>query len=312
MAGLSRFFRAGEFPRWLVLAAIMVVGWSFWFTAPEPQPEPPRATAGETPPLPPADAAPIFAGVTDRTPIKLGDTAAYAALLERARTIPPSQLAARSRRDVIFSQLLDRPGRYRGLPIHLQGTAKRILVLDDIAPGTSPAGRLYEAWTFTDDSQGFPYVLIFEDAPKALPVGDNVSELIAFNGYFFKLLAYRAADGPRVAPLLIGRIGWRPRETAAPAPVLGLPRDALRAVVAVLFLLTTLRLLSWASRTRRALTRPGGPTRVPAPIDPIDPAELSDWLARAAQAEPGPAPAGPGADDSSPHHDPGPTTRPRL
>jgi hypothetical protein len=285
--GPTRIFRGAELPRLLVLAAILVVGWGIVLTSGRPQAEPSRpATGAETPPLPPADAAPVFAGVTDKTPMKLGDMAAYAALLERVRTTPRARLAARCRRDVLFSQLLDRPGRYRGLPIHLQGTAKRILIHDEVQPELSSRGRLHEAWVFTDDSQGFPYVLVFEAAPPGLPVGNDVNELVAFDGYFLKLMAYQAADGPRVAPLLIGRLGWSPPQREAAPTVLGLPRHALRWVVAVLFLLTTLRLLSWALRTRRTLGPPLSRPRGPAPIDQIDPEDLSAWLAGAAEDDP--------------------------
>jgi hypothetical protein len=285
--GPTRIFRGAELPRLLVLAALMVVGWGVVFTSCSPKAEPARpATVGGTP-LPPADDAPVFASVIDKTPIRLGDMAAYAALLERVRTAPSAQLAARSRRDVIFSQLLDRPGRYRGLPIHLQGTAKRILIHDEVQPELSTRGKLYEAWVFTDDGQGFPYVLVFEEAPPGLPVGDDVSELVAFNGYFLKLMAYQAADMPRIAPLLVGRLGWRPLRGAAAPSVLGLPRDALRGVVAVLFLLTTVRLLGWTLRTRRTLGPPLSRPRGPAPPDRIDPEELSAWLAGTPEVDPG-------------------------
>jgi hypothetical protein len=285
--GPTRIFRGAELPRLLVLAAVMVVGWGIVFTSCSPKAEPSRPGGGAgMPPLPPADDAPIFASIIDKTPITLGDMAAYAALLERVRTTPAAHLAARSRRDVIFSQLLDRPGRHRGLPIHLQGTAKRILIQDEIQPELSPKGRIYEAWVFTDDGQGFPYVLVFEDAPPGLPIGDDVNELIAFNGYFLKLLAYQAADVPRVAPMLVGRLGWRPPQEAAAPKVLGLPRDTLRGVVAVLFLLTTVRLLGWTLRTRRSLGRSIARPRGSAPIDQIDPEDLSAWLAGTPEVDP--------------------------
>lgn len=312
MAGPTRIFRGGELPSLLFLAGIMVAGWTIFFTSCSPKAEPPRPGAvAQMPPLPPPDDALVFKSVTDKTLIKLGDMGAYAALLDRVRKTPPAQLTAQSRRDVIFSQLLERPERHRGLPIHLQGTAKRILIHDDIAPELSPKLRLYEAWVFTDDSQGFPYVLVFEDAPKGLPGGNDVNELIAFDGYFLKLMAYQAGDLYRFAPMLIGRVGWRPQAgKAAATTVLGLPRETLRAVVAVLFLFSTVRLLSWGFRARRGLIQPGARIRVPSPIDQIDPEDLSDWLARAPRSDPDPGDPALGDEEANARNGPGSFARP--
>ncbi|HEX8200424.1 MAG TPA: hypothetical protein VF590_08050, partial [Isosphaeraceae bacterium] len=113
MPGPTRIFRGAELPSVLALAAIMIVGWGIVFTSCGPMavgPDRPAVVPG-TAPMPPADATPEFARVTDKTPVRLGDMAAYAALLGRVRSTPSARLAASARRDVPFSQLLDRPGR---------------------------------------------------------------------------------------------------------------------------------------------------------------------------------------------------------
>src|SRR5262249_32036977 len=48
------------------------------------------------------------------------------------------------------------------------------------------------------------------EIPAGLPGGRNLSERITFDGYFLRLLAYDAADVPRYAPWLVGRLYLRP------------------------------------------------------------------------------------------------------
>ena len=53
------------------------------------------------------------------------DNAAYAYLLEKARERTAAELARESRRDVFLTHLWERPEHYRGVPVHLLGTALR-------------------------------------------------------------------------------------------------------------------------------------------------------------------------------------------
>jgi len=123
------YFRGSELPRLLMLGAVMVVGWDLvWrFASQLPQPAEPVARAEPKPEPVVADHADEFETVTDRTPMSFRDNAAYAYLLEKAREQAPVELAAQSRRDILLTHLWERPELYRGVPIHLLGTARRVL-----------------------------------------------------------------------------------------------------------------------------------------------------------------------------------------
>ena len=157
-----------------------------------------------------ADRDPAFETVSDKTVLGFRDTAAYEILLNRAHRSSPETLASKARRDVHLAQLYDHPAHFRGVPIHILGTALRMLLRTSEKLGRT--GWLYEAWvtTFDDvtkESQLYPYVCVFEELPPGFPTGATVSERVTFNGYFLKLMAYRAGDAPRAAPLLVGRLG---------------------------------------------------------------------------------------------------------
>ena len=83
------------------------------------------------------------------------------------------------------------------MPVHLLGTARRILSYES---KLSRTGWLYEAWVNTPESQNYPYVCVFEEAPKGLPDRPDVSERVVFNGYFLKLMRYQAGDVPAPPP----------------------------------------------------------------------------------------------------------------
>ncbi len=198
MTRSTGLFRGAELSRLVVLAAIMVGGWFYVWSYLQARPEPvdpPPVTSPPPAPIEP-DTSPKFAGLRDKTPLAFRDTAAYATLLERARGVSADALAAQARRDLLFTHLWDRPEKYRGVPVHLLGTARRVLSYES---KLSRTGRLHEAWIFTHESQNHPYACVFEDMPAGFPIGGDVSERVVFNGYFLKLMSYQAGDVPRAA-----------------------------------------------------------------------------------------------------------------
>ncbi len=121
------FFRGSELPRLLVL---LVASWSpaGWWPGStgkvRPAAKPAPVSSRTTRPVVP-DRSIEFESVTDRTPMSLRDNAAYVA---RCSTVPASDEArrageVRSRRDVLLTHIWERPELYRGVPIHLEGTA---------------------------------------------------------------------------------------------------------------------------------------------------------------------------------------------
>lgn len=277
------FFRGSELPRLMVLVGLAVAGLVLlWQAAPwraVPAGGPPARVDGVPPPIV-ADSGPEFESVRDRTPIGFRDAAAYEVLLKRTREQTHAELASRARRDVSIAQLYERPAHYRGVPVHILGRCLRVLRYES---KLSQTGWLYEAWISTHDdltydSQKFPFVCVFEDAPKGFPLGETVSERVVFNGYFLKLMLYQSAKEQPFAPVLVGRIGWTPPRPDDGAAGAGLGGRSLRfwsaVAVGVLFLLTFLRWLAGLARTLGRRSRPTGPP----PTDEIAPEALARWV----------------------------------
>jgi hypothetical protein len=275
-------------PRLLVLVAVLVVGLGlFWrYTRQRPRPAAPAVRAADHPKPVEPDRSPAFEGVTDRTPMSLRDNAAYALLLERARARTSEDLAKETRRDIVMTHLWERPEHYRGVPIHLDGAALRVLRYES---KLSRTGWLYEAWIGTPDSGRFPYVCVFEDPPKGFPIGPNLSERVVFNGYFLKIMKYEAADVARGAPLLVGRIGWDPSQSAdaAAPPGSGSTLKWTLILLALMFVVTAGRWIATLGRLTHRGDR--ATTRSTTRTDEIDPAALERWVQNVGDEDEGPA-----------------------
>ena len=258
MTRTAGLFRGAELSRLVVLAVIMIAGWLYAWRYVQSRAEPvdprprracrPRRPSPIRPPNSPASATRRRSPSARPRPMRRCSGGRRAKGAEA--------LAAEARRDLLFTHLWERPERYRGVPVHLLGTARRVLSYES---KLSPTGRLHEAWIFTPESQNHPYVCVFEDVPKGFPAGGDVSERVVFNGYFLKLMSYQAGDVPRAAPLLVGRLGWSPSATAAEDPGRGLLFWTVLALGA-----------SSSSRSRAGSGRcsAGSP---PAAADPLDP-----------------------------------------
>ncbi len=266
-------FQGSELSKLLILLAIALGGWvAVWFYLMKPHaapPEPWQVISGK-PRAIETDRSPEFESVTDKTVISLRDMAAYTKLLAEAREAKPAVLTAKARRDVFYAHLWGDPKEYRGVPIRLEGTARRVLYY---ASKLSKTGWLYETWMFTPDGQGQPFVCISEEAPQGYPVGTNLQERIAFNGYFLKLMRYEAGDVPRAAPLLVGRIDW------AKPPIVAESNQQYYWMVGVLAFMFLICLARWIRQFRLSLAPKPPPSILrDRPIEDIDPESLSDFL----------------------------------
>ena len=251
-------------------------GWGgvWWYARrPAAMPDDPPAVAAQNPPAVETDHAVEFEPVTDRSPISFLDNPGYRLLLDRARGKTPGELAAISRRDVMLTHLWNDPKTYRGVPVHLLGSAMRVLRYPS---KLAKSGWLHEAWIFTPEASKYPYVCVFEDAPEGFPLGSGLSERVVFNGYFLKIMRYQAGDAVRGAPVLVGRIGWDSRAANEKANSDLTLRLSL-IVIAVLFVISMGR---WLYQLRRLFI---APSRLPArPENPmnetLDPEALNAWL----------------------------------
>jgi hypothetical protein len=152
-----------------------------------------------------------LAGVEDRAPVRnveenYNEFQAYHYSLIKAHTIPESVLARDARHDLTYAHLFEEPAKYRGQLIHLEGRLKRLRRFD----ATSSAARqgvptLFEGWIYDELYYYNPFCVIVSELPSSVQIGEKIEYPVAFNGYFFKRYRYKAADGWREAPLLIGR-----------------------------------------------------------------------------------------------------------
>jgi hypothetical protein len=270
----------------LFLAVVMIVGWVLvwnYFQNRNQAAEQELTVKGKPEPVV-ADQSIEFETVTDRTPIEFRDNAAYSLLLERARGHTDQELAAVARRDVLLTHLWESPKLYRGVPIHVLGTALRVLRYPS---KLSPKGWLYEAWMIAPETTRAPYVCVFEDAPEGLPIGPNVSERIVFNGYFLKIMKYQAADTARGVPVLVGRIGWLPGE---PAPKPG-ENSMLRWTLIIVGVLFFASLARWIFQLKRFLSPESSAlvTTTKSHSEEIEPASLDAWVRSLAPEERSPS-----------------------
>ena len=297
MSDRRPLFRGSELPRLLILAVVALAGWSTFAlmdrsgAAPQAAPPAPVAAAAITPVRP--DTGIEFQALVDKAPIQVRESAAYAILLDRARRTPPAELARQGRRDLFWTHFWERPNLYRGVPVHLEGTALRVLSYE-VNPALTPSGRIYEAWIYSDENRAFPYVVTLDEPPPGLVVGPDLHLRVRFDGYFLKLLGYRAGDKWRAAPLLVGRLALPPAAAPPPAPMVEV-REFFRrnGVVTLLALLFGYIGLRGFFQVRRLLA-PGhrspassGRDRHPVATE-VAPEDLSHWLANLPDSEPDP------------------------
>jgi hypothetical protein len=287
----GRLFRGSELPRLLILAAIMVVGWGLVWQFAQQQPQPvepvPQVEAKPEPVVP--DRSIEFETVTDRTPMSFRDNAAYSLLLEKARERTPAELAKESRRDIALTHLWERPELYRGVPLHLLGTAMRVVRFES---KLSRTGWLYEAWIITPEARKYPYNCVFEEPPEGFPVGTDISERVVFNGYFLKIMKYQAGDVARGAPVLVGKLGWDPRPTPAPAAESNRTLFWSLVVLGAMFLLSLGR---WIFQLFHFLSGPRSSTPTSSyATDEIPPEDLSAWVDAVARNDTAEGEQGPG------------------
>ncbi|WP_165071494.1 hypothetical protein [Paludisphaera rhizosphaerae] len=284
----SPFFHGSELPRLALLAALTVAGWGALYYAyhrPVAPPAEPPLRAGPAPAAIQPDSSEVFETVTDRTAMTFRDNAAYAYLLEKARPQTPAELAAEARRDVFLTHLWERPELYRGVPVHIQGAALRVVRFES---KLSKSGWLYEAWIVTPDARRYPYDCVFEEAPEGFPIGIDVNERVVFNGYFLKVMKYQAGDTARGAPVLIGKIGWDRRPTDAPAEESNRVLFWSMVVLGAMFLISLLR---WVYQMLNFLAFPhrrGTPERTF--NDEIPPEDLQSWVESQTDPEDQPPP----------------------
>lgn len=127
-------------------------------------------------------------------------------LLCVASTIPPEVLAKEARRDVFFAQLYNNPKEYRGVPIRIEGLARRITEFNGL-DRENPYGlpHYYEAWVYTPSQWQDPIRVYAASLGEGLEPGEDLRVEVKIDAFFFKIISHKAGDEQfHGAPMLIG------------------------------------------------------------------------------------------------------------
>lgn len=151
-------------------------------------------------------------GIEDRAPVRSKEEneeefLAYCDALVTVSQAPPAALARQGRRDLTFAHLFEQPAVYRGEVVHVEGALVRLRHFQAPEFTWSQGVRdLYEGWIFDAATYGANAMcVVFTELPPGLGVAEKTERHVAFDGYFFKRYRYKAGDGWRDAPLLVGR-----------------------------------------------------------------------------------------------------------
>jgi hypothetical protein len=258
---------------------ILIASWveQTWFRRPAPPP-PPQVDTRLTDPL--ADAAvpdavlieqepePLAAEegavlaaspaaldrVRDDTVFRAADRDAWFEIWKTLRDDGPPPPAAVHR--VTFSELFGQPRSFRGRPVAIAGTLRRLEQVDAPANDYGIDGY-WQGWLEPEGGPASPIVVYFLDVPEGMPTGLAIAEPADVTGYFFKRWAYAAKDTVRLAPLVMAASPrWSPPPPSRPAIDFVAALTTGTIVIVMLLTLVGIR-----------LARRGRPSRAAPPAD---------------------------------------------
>lgn len=157
-----------------------------------------------------------LAAVRDDAFFRAAERDAWFHLLQILAETEPAELSRASMGRVSFVQLFQQSSFYRGRIVRLKGTVRRA------SPMTPPKNdygieRYYQLWLSPDDNPSSPVVLFCLELPEGFPTGMTLAERTEVEGFYFKRLAYEAADTLRTAPTVLAReIRWQPAPKSQP------------------------------------------------------------------------------------------------
>jgi len=129
------------------------------------------------------------------------------------------QMRQRAEQKPLFNQFVQFRDKHRGKLFRLDLTVRQVLAYP-AAKNSADVKEVFEISGTTEQSQAWYYMVLTSDLPSGMPRG-KINERATFVGYFLKVQGYQPGgaspnDKPLPAPLLIGRLQWRPAPTAAP------------------------------------------------------------------------------------------------
>lgn len=121
---------------------------------------------------------------------------------ESGRPLPKPQ-------DVGFTELFTQPRSFRGRAVRMRGTLRRLEKLDGHADEYG-IPHYWQGWLEPAGGPASPVVVHFLRIPEGMAEGLEITEPAVVSGFFLKNMAYRAADGVRIAPLVLSLEPIRP------------------------------------------------------------------------------------------------------
>ena len=144
--------------------------------------------------------------IGDMTPLAAEEMPAYWRMVKWAYSKPGEDLRKLARTDLQFTHLFQAPSKHRGALVDVK-LHVRLMRQHDAPENSAQVTRVYEAWGPSEESQTFPYCVVFVDVPPGIEVKGAAFLDARFVGFFLKKMSYEDAMGvKRTAPLLIGRM----------------------------------------------------------------------------------------------------------
>jgi hypothetical protein len=174
----------------------------------EPDPEP----FSEDPPTPRAVPTEFLEKVRDDTVFREADSDAWFALWRSLQERDPAEIDRTAGSAVGFTELFGQPRSFRGKPVRLRGTLRRLQRVE-AAANTAGIRGYWQGWLDPEGGPPSPIVVYFLALPDSIQPGTRLVEPVEVVGYFFKRWAYQATDTIRTAPLVMA---LEPETLAAP------------------------------------------------------------------------------------------------
>lgn len=164
----------------------------------EPDPEPFPGNL----PTPRAAPAEFLEKVRDDTVFREADSDAWFALWRSLQECDPAEIDRAAGPAVGFTELFGQPQSFRGKPIRLRGTLRRLQRVE-AAANTAGISGYWQGWLDPEGGPPSPIVIYFLALPDSIQPGTRLVEPVEVVGYFFKRWAYQATDTIRTAPLVL-------------------------------------------------------------------------------------------------------------
>lgn len=187
--------------------------------------------------------------VRDDTVFREADRAAWLALWDVLEQADPRELAAAAGPPVGFTELYGQPESFRGCPVRLRGTLRRLqwVQASPRMEQAQDADGYWQGWLDPEGGPPSPIVVYFRRLPPGVRPGLAIIEPVDVTGIFFKRWAYQASDTIRTAPLVLSIEPLSLATDARTEP----PRPGVVAAFAVVFAVAAAVLVARGSRRRR-------------------------------------------------------------